>query len=267
MKTKAISLTLAGLMSLQSVGFAQQDRTANIGDQAIAAAQSNLKALNTQILTLDQALGEAQAAIEKRDSRGGIKNAAAVTAAVAGLALTASAFWTSKLKTEGAGLGAMALGVVSVGATLSSLGAGLTSQVLKPKVDVTEVNSKIVAAQNDVKAALAQTKDLNQRDALVQVGLRLQNTLEALASYKDQESEVSRNRLASQGTQLVGSMLLTYGILRDSSALVGNTGAILMSASNVAAIVSGFQGSEAKEVLKQIKHTRESLRTASAALN
>lgn len=267
MKTKALSLTLAGLMSIQSVGFAQQDRTAGIGDQAIAAAQTNLQTLNQQMLLLDKSLAQAADSITKRDNKGGTTNGLAIAGAGLGLGLSAMSYLSFHKGTEGSGIGGMILATVSIAASLTSIVNGGTSQILKStaKADTTELEKQLIEAQKGVETQLAQTSDKATAVALTQMGLAIKNTQTSLADYKDQESEVTLNRLASQAGQFVGTAILVYGITqKDSRAPM--IGLMIMNAGNLGAILAGFQGSQAEEVLKEINQTRDSLKVASAAL-
>lgn len=265
MKTKALSLTLAGLMSVQSVGFAQQDRTAGIGDQAITAAQTNLQTLNQQILLLDKSLAQAAESITKRDNRGGISNGVAIAGAGIGLGLSAMSYLLVKKGGEGSGIGGMILAAGSIGTSILSLVNGGMSQLVKPKADTKELETQLIEAQKGVETALAQTTDKATAVALTQMGLAIKNTQESLVSYQDQESEVKLNRLASQASQLIGTTLLVYGITqRNSQAPM--FGLMIMNAGNLGAVLAGFQGSEAQEVLKEINQTRDSLKVVSASL-
>jgi hypothetical protein len=97
------------------------------------------------------------------------------------------------------------------------------------------------------------------------MGLAIKNTQAALASYKDQESEMTMNRLGSSVTQLVGAAMLAYGVTQRNSNLP-MFGLMIMNVGNLGAFLSGLQGSEAKDVLKEIQQTRDSLKVASAAL-
>lgn len=266
MKTKALSLTLAGLMSIQSVGFAQQtDRTSGIGEQAITAAKTNLQTLNSDIVALDQALAKAAESITKRDNKGGLSNGVAVAGAGLGLGLSAMSYLLFHKGAEGSGIGGMILATVSVGTSVASLVNGGVSQLVKTKVDSAEVEKQLNQAQKGVETALAQSSDKATTAALTQMGLAIKNTQASLSSYQDQESEVTLNRLASQAGQLIGAAMLTYGITQKDSRLP-MIGLMIMNVGNLGAVLAGFQGSEAQEVLKEIQQTRESLRAASASL-
>lgn len=266
MKTKALSLTLAGLMSLQSTGFAQQaDRTAGVGDQAITAAKNNLKTLNHEILLLDQALSKAAESITKRDGQGGITNGLAVAGAGLGLGLSAMSFLSLNSSRAGAGVGGVILATVSVSATLGSMVNGGASQLLKSKADTQELEAQLATAQQNVEVAMVQSTDKATTAALTQMGLSIKNTQASLSSYQEQETEVSRNRLVSQASQLVGAALLVYGITQRSSN-APMMGLMVMNIGNLGSLISGFQGSEAADILKEIAQTRESLKVLSASL-
>lgn len=266
MKTKALSLTLAGLMSIQSVGFAQQaDRTTGIGDQAISTAQNNLQALNREVLLLDQALANAAESITLRDSKGGITNGVAVVGAGIGLGLSAMSYLSFHKGAEGSGIGGMILAAGSIGASALSLINGGVSQLRKTKVETTQLEQQLIEAQKNLEVSLAQNTDKASTAALTQMGLAIKNTQSALASYKDQESEMTTNRLVSQAAQLVGTAMLAYGVTQRNSNLP-MFGLMIMNVGNLGALLSGVQKSEAQDLLKEIQQTRDSLKVASAVL-
>jgi hypothetical protein len=266
MKTKALSLTLAGMMSIQSIGFAQQaDRTAGIGDQAISTAKNNLQALNNEVLLLDQALANAAESISLRDSKGGITNGAAVVGAGIGVGLSAMSYLAFHNRAEGSGIGGLILAAGSIGASALSLLNGGVSHLRKTKVETAQLEQQLIEAQKNVEASLAQSTDKAASAALTQMGLAIKNTQSALASYKEQESEITTNRLVSQAAQVVGAAVLAYGITQKNSNLP-LFGLAIMNIGNIGAFLSGLQDSEAQEMLKEIQRTRDSLKIASAAL-
>jgi hypothetical protein len=266
MKTKALSLTLAGIMSLQSIGFSNPDRTVGIGEQAITTAKGNLKSLNQEILLLDQSLAKAAAAITNRDHSGGVTNGFAVAGAGIGLALSVMANVNMRKGGEGTLYNVLFAGVFSIAASVSSMAFGLTSQALKTGVNTKEIEAQLIEAQKNVQAAITQAaNDKTISTGLTQLAFSIKNTQESLASYQDQETEVSRNRLASQASQLVGAALIAFGFTQRES-IVPAIGAVVMSAGSLAAVLSGFQGSEAKTILIEIQKTRDLLKDVSTAL-
>lgn len=266
MKTKALSLTLAGLMSIQSAGFAQQtNRTDGVGDQAITSAKNNLQSLNHEILLLDQALSKAAESITQRDSQGGITNGIAVAGAGLGLGISAMAFLTLNKRSEGAGLEALLLGTGSIIATVASMTHGGISQLLKSNANTAELEAQLAQAQKNVEVAMVQSTDKATTAALTQMGVSIKNTLAAVNSYQAQETEVSRNRLVSQASQLAGTALLVFG-MRQQATNTPMLGMLIMNVGNLGALISGFQGSEAQAILKEIAQTRESLKILSASL-
>ncbi len=266
MKTKALSLTLAGLMSIQSIGFAQQaDRTAGIGDQAISAAQNNLQALNKEVLLLDQALANAAESITVRDSKGGLTNSVAIVGAGIGIGLSAISYFTVHGGQQGSGIGGMIFAAGSLAASALSLINGGVSQLRKTKVETSQLEQQLAEAQKNLEVSLAQNTDKAATVALSQMALAIKNTQTALASYKDKESEVTTSRLVSQATQLVGAAMLAYGATQRNSNMP-MFGLMVMNAGNIGALLSGVQKSEAQEILNEIQQTRNSLKLASAAL-
>lgn len=266
MRTKALSFTLAGVLSIQSFAFAgAADRTADIGNQAIATAQNHLQTLNHQILLLDQSLSDTEQAIAKRDDRGGITNALAVGSAGLGIALSAMSYFTFRGAGEGSGIGGMFLATFAVGAGINSLVNGAISQRLKTPVDPNTLQNQLVEAQKGVDAAIAENTDKNRAALLIQMSNSIKNTQQALTEYVSNSTSVTQNRLTSQGAQLVGTGILIYGLTHANSA-APMIGLMVSNVGNLGAVLTGFQKEHADEILKEIKETRESLKTVSAAL-
>ncbi len=271
MKTKALSLTLAGLISVQSSGYANSDRTEGVGEQAISNAKENLGAINHELILLDQTLSNTLEAIRTKTGKGRFANGLAVAGAGLGLGLSALAHMSlRKGRDEGSLYNLLflsVLGVFSVGATVSSTMGGLTSKVLKPSTDTKTIGIQLAEAQKNITAALAQTSnDKNTSAVLTQLGLSIKSTQNSLVQYQTQESEVSRNRLVSQVGQLIGSALVIYSFTQRESKASMMIGTLVMNAGNLAALISGLQGAQTEVIIKEIQMTRASLRAASAAL-
>jgi len=265
MKTKAISLTLATLMSVQTVAHANTDRTEGIGQQAVLTAQESIAAIQAQMVTLDQSLERAAKAVENRDSKGGITNSIAIGAAVVGVGLATSAYFTVRKGGEGSGLGGLLAGAMAVGATVVSAVTGLTSQGLKTSVDTKELEAQLDASQKSIEAAIAQTTDKVTAVSLTQLNLTLKNTQLALTAYQTDKSDESKVRLSAQGAQIAGGAisLLSLRFRIPAGFLLGPA---LMSAGSLTAIIAGMDSEDAETVLKEIQQTRDSLKIAQAAL-
>lgn len=266
MKTKTLSLSLAALMSAQSIGLANTDRTEGIGQKAVLSAQENLTVLKAKVLSLDQSLESAAKSIEARDQRGGLTNGLAVASAGLGIGLSAMAYLNVTKGSAGSGLSGMLFGVLSIGASVNSMIMGKTSKTIKTTADTKALEAQLAATQQNINSALIQAKDKASLNALAQLSLSLKNTQDSLSEYQDQESDVARNRLVSQASQLVGVTMVVFAISNKSVERILPLGLLAMNGGNLGAMISGFQGSKAEEVLKEIQQTRQALRAAAASL-
>jgi hypothetical protein len=265
MKTKAISLTLATLMAVQTTAMANTDRTQGIGQQAVLTAQENMAAISAQIITLDQSLERAAKAVEKRDNDGGITNSIAVATAVVGVGLSAAAYFSIHSGGEGRGIAAMMAGGMSIGASIVSAVSGLSSQGLKASVDTQELEAQIKESQKSIETAIAQSTDKATSVSLTQLNLALTNSLVALNEYQSEKSTESKVRLASQGAQVAGIATSILGLTTKTNGALF-IGSLLMNAGNLTAAIAGLGSEDAQTVLKEIQQTRDSLKLAQAGL-
>ncbi|WP_413560443.1 hypothetical protein [Bdellovibrio sp. HCB209] len=261
MSKKLVCLSLAGLMTMQSVAFAQTDRTAVATDKAISQAQDNIAALRANLGQLDLALAETAKTVDKRDHSGGIFNAATIIGAGIGLGFTALSFVTSRSGHEGSGLGALMGISVSLVSAVASIATGTTSALLKKDIETGKVdrdleNLQAQIAQN-MKGADKGTASLLQQLSISVVGMR-----ETLASYQSSEDSTDRVKLGSHVAQGVGAILLVYALTDRAGYGQAKLGLILMSAGNIGRIVSGMSDSQADVVLREIKLTRTSIQSA-----
>ncbi|WP_374078595.1 hypothetical protein [Bdellovibrio bacteriovorus] len=266
MSSKLLSLTLAGIIGMQSVAMAQTDRTAGIGEEQIKTAQENVRAIKAQLLTLDQALAAAKETLEKRDSKGSILSGSAVAGAALGLGLSAYATFAFRARGgSGSGILGLLAGAASVVASASSAGLSVAGQAVKPKADLSDLNTQLTKAEAEVQEALKTTSDKSSAALLKQLETSLKSVRGSLAEYSESESSISKNKLIAQITQAAGAAITVYGVTQKESKAV-LIGPLLMSAGNLGQIVGGLSDSEANVVLNEIENTRRSLTTAAMAL-
>lgn len=266
MSFKLLSLTLAGILSVQNLAMAQSDRTAGIGDEQIRSAQQNILSIKKDLGTLDRALLAAEENIKNRDGKGSLLNGAAVTGAAIGLGVSVMAM----LKVRKVGLestfAAAIMGYAAFLSTASSVGLSVAGEAVKPDLDLNEIKSTLNQAQVEVQGALAATTDQSTLSLLKQLDGSLKAVGQTLANYSEKETSVSRNKLAAQLTQVAGAAIAAYGFTqRQSGALI--VGSLMANAANIGQIVNSLSDSEAERVLKEIENTRKAINSAAMALN
>lgn len=269
MKKRAIALSVASIMSAQSIAFAQaSDRTAGIGTQATAQAQANIAKIHADLLKLDQSLDQVAKAIETRDQQGNVLNGAAVFGAAAGLGLSAFAYFTTNSRhgEGGGGIVGLFMGVAGMGTSLLSSGSGALSLLRKDKASSEAVEAKINEIKGQVSVELAQSNDKMTKGLLTELNTKLDALKTSLASYQQDESVTKRDLVIAQISQAMGAAMLMYGMTQKESKMV-SVGALIMTAGNIASVIRGMSDSQADQVLKEINLTKQSLRTAAAALN
>ncbi|WII71866.1 hypothetical protein QJS83_15485 [Bdellovibrio sp. 22V] len=265
MSSKLLSLTIAGIMGLQSAAMAQTDRTAGIGDEQIKNAKINMQAFKAELVTLDQALLAAKESILKRDSKGSILNGTAITGAALGLGLTTYSYFAFRSRSSGAGILGLFAGAASVLATLGSSGTSVASKAVKGDLDLKDFEAKLNAAEAEVNEAVTTATD-KSASALLE---RLQNDLAqvrvALVKYEASDDSHAKDMLIAQLTQAAGAAITVYGVTQHNSKAT-LIGPLVMSAGNLGQIIRGLSDSEAKLIVNQIDQTRTSLNTLALTL-
>ncbi|WP_413291512.1 hypothetical protein [Bdellovibrio sp. HCB337] len=276
MKTKAISLTVAGVMAFQSVGFANPDRTADIGNQAISAAQQSSEDLKTQILIFDDALATAEADIINKDSVG-TANGLTIGAAALGLFLGGVAVYTSKASMRNA-TNATILAITGgvIATTLSNVTGMLT--IRKPTVvDITKAQAELDKTQVELENALANSPNPAQTELIARLSTEVQETRKALGIYKEDGSDVSRNRTIARIAQFAGTAAAVSSLVISAKAKVTGSaqttlqtvmiaGALVSAGGQIASIITGAQSPDTDNVLKEIRETRKAIKDALAGI-
>ncbi|NUN06457.1 MAG: hypothetical protein HUU57_11925 [Bdellovibrio sp.] len=269
MKKRVIALSVASIMSAQSIAFAQAaDRTAGIGEQATVQAQANIAKIHADLLKLDQSLDQVAKAIETRDQQGNVLNGAAVVGAAAGLGLSAIAYFATNSRhgEGGGGIVGLFIGVAGMGSSLLSSGSGVLSLLRKDKASADAVEAKINEIKGQVSVELAQSNDKMTKGLLTELNTKLDGLQASLISYQQDESATKRDLVIAQISQAMGTAMLMYGMTQKQSKMV-SVGALIMTAGNIASVIKGMSDSQADQILKEIELTQKSLRTAAAALN
>jgi hypothetical protein len=268
MKNKVIALSLASVMSFQSLAFAQSARVDAISTSSVIAADKELMTIRHDIQRLDEALAETALAIQERQENGGIASIVSVSSASLGLALAAVSMTVGGLGAD-SGVGkliAMAgFGIVAI-KTSSSAALRLVSEVQRGSTNNTEeAHDALIKAQQEIQAARA-TETLNPKslETLAQLELSLATIQNSLEDYKDRENLNKGLRLTAMLTQAAGAavsfymaagMMNGYGVSKTGAAL----GPILMTVGNISAIISVLSPSKAEIVLVEIGKTRAAL--------
>jgi|GEM_PF-2308051 len=266
MNSKWISLTLAGLLGLQSVAMAQTDRTAGIGDEQIRTAKQNILAVKADLLALDGALQAAKESILKRDQHSSRLSSSAITGAAIGLGLTAYATFSFRNRaSEMSGILGFLAASTGMLLSASSAGMGALDQATAPKVDLKDLNEKLGQAESEVQNAMMTAQDKSSTALLKQLEANLKAVRTTLNGYTESEDSIKKNKLMSQVAQAAGAAITVFGMSRhESRALL--IGPLVMSAGNIGQIIGSFSDSEADQVLKEIESTRRSLLSAAMAL-
>ena len=284
MKTKVLSLTLASVMTIQSVGYAATDRTAGIGDQAIAESQAKLNQLKISLQSFDDTLAETEKAIIQQDHSGNFVNGLTIGAAALGVAVGGFALYVAGNKSESAGVVSIPFFIASAGASVVSSVAGMFSVNRKSSGDVKSAQAELTKTQNLINEARTAKLTAEQDQLITRLEKDLSETQQALTAYDKNGTDLTRNRLISRAVQLGGTVLVVASMVITAKQTTGPnaaTGSILGKAAawglmlggvttaggHIATIVTGLQSYKAKEVLKEIAQTRGSIQSLLAQLN
>ncbi|WP_413291510.1 hypothetical protein [Bdellovibrio sp. HCB337] len=271
MKTKWICMTLAGVMTFQSVGFANVDRTSGVANQSIAAAQQNMEQLKQQIAAFDKALEQTEQEILNKDNSGNVTNAITLAGTAVGVALAGLTVYFVKTNTK-TGDPALFAATASVVVTAAAGLMGIVNSNQKSAADIDAAQLELEKTEKSIDQALANTTDSQQREALSKVKGDVLEVKKALAIYKEDGSDLSRNRMAARVAQFTGAVLIAGGFVvgmsfpsqRTSVASVTSMAALglgsVASAGGVLAnIVTSLQSYNSEAVLKEIRLTRSAL--------
>lgn len=255
MKTRALSLTLVTLMTLQSAAWAQSSRTEGIGDQEIARAQREMAILRHDLQRLSAALTETETALRERPSQGRMSNILSLGTAVTGLSLAVLAATTTM-----AG-GKTRATLITVQTALSAVAGYVNYR--ETKDSPSEAADKAVSkARQEILAARASGSDNSEAMAeLMKLDQALETLQSSLHDYKSQQTLSKRIHIAGMVSQTAGTAMsigLAVGILRSTSSL----GQILMASGNIATILQSLTPAKDGPVLDEIVKTRAAVNLA-----
>ncbi|WP_413290442.1 hypothetical protein [Bdellovibrio sp. HCB337] len=274
MKTKILSLSLAGIIAVQHSAIAAESRVDAIADVQILSAQKELMILRHDIQRLDQGLAETALAIQARKEKGSLAAGIAVGGAALGLGLAALSFGVSKVGGDSGVGGILALAGFGVAAvkTASSAALHLVSEIQKGSGETKEANEALIKARQEILAARAGSELTPQSlTALDELDRSLEAIQNSLEEYKDRENLNKGIRLSAMLSQAAGAAITFYvaaGIMRSqgmnkTAAVLGPT---LMTIGNITSIAATLSPSKTNELLAEIAKTRNALAIASEKL-
>ncbi|WP_413291511.1 hypothetical protein [Bdellovibrio sp. HCB337] len=279
MKTKAISLTVAGVMAFQSSAFANISRTADIGNQAISTAKQSNQELKAQVLAFDEALAQAESDIVNKEKNDSVSNAITLGGAAVGVALGALSVMSEKRMLGSFYLGTNALILTfatAVGASAISNVSGLLTVNQPTAADIDKAAEELNKTQAELEKVIASSETPAQAEMLARLNEELKETKSALAAYKQDGSDLTRNRTMVRLAQFSGTVVAFASLIggsKVSNPLVKNVlkstfilGTVASAGGQLASIVTGMQSADTENVLKEIRETRKAVRTALAGL-
>lgn len=254
MKMRALSLTLAALMTCQSPVWAQSSRTDGIGDQQIALAQQEMAIIRHDLERLKASLTETETALRDKQSQWRVSNILSVGTATVGLslaALTATSTLTS---------GKVKWTIVTVNAALSAV-AGYIDYRETKYLPTDAADRAVIKARQEIMAARASVSDdSGSTEALDQLDQSLESIQTALKDYRKHQTVNRRIHLAGMISQTAGTAMsigLALGVVRQAT-----LSRLLMASGNIATILQALTPAKTEQVLAEITQTREAVDTA-----
>ncbi|MBS1972268.1 MAG: hypothetical protein JSU04_18325 [Bdellovibrionales bacterium] len=252
MKMRALSLTLAALMTCQFPVWAQSSRTDGIGDQQIALAQQEMAIIRHDLERLKASLTETETALRDKQSQWRVSNILSVGTATVGLslaALTATSTLTS---------GKVKWTIVTVNAALSAV-AGYIDYRETKYLPTDAADRAVIKARQEIMAARASGDD-GSTEALDQLDQSLESIQTALNDYRKHQTVNRRIHLAGTISQTAGTAMsigLALGVVRQAT-----LSRLLMASGNIATILQALTPAKTEQVLAEIAQTREAVNTA-----
>ncbi len=258
MKMRALSLTLAALMTCQSPVWALNSRTDGIGDQQIALALQEMAIIRHDLERLKVSLTETEIALRSKTSPWRVSNILAVGTATVGLslaALTATSTLTS---------GKVKWTIVTVNAALSAVAGYLDYRETKYLSTDTADRAVIKARQEIMATRAVDSGDDGSSEALAQLDQSLKSIQTALNDYRKHQTLNRRIRLAGAISQTAGTAMsigLALGMVRQAT-----LSRVLMTSGNIATIIQALTPAKTEQVLSEIAQTREAVNIALESL-
>lgn len=259
MKTRAISVAVATLMSLQSAGWAQPSRVDGIGDQEIAQAQQEIAILRHDLNRLDQALAATEIALHDQQKQPKT-NVLYLTAAGAGVGVAAMAATTALLRKN-------PVAAVAVPTSIAAA-IGLVHKLSKEGGPADSAAVALTKARQEILVARATSKINPQSvNLLMELDKSLETMQSAVKAYKDRAVLDKRLQLAalvSQAAGLTVALTLATGIVRNPGLSKAGLmlAPLLMTSGNIAGLVNYLIPSKADQVLGEIGQTRTAIANA-----
>jgi hypothetical protein len=251
---RALSLTLAALLTFQSSVWAQSPRTEGIGDQQIVLAQRELAVIRHDLERLKASLTETETALRSDRSQWRVSNILSVGTATVGLslaALTATSTITS---------GKIKWTIITVNAALSAV-AGYIDYRESKRLPTDAADRAVIKARQEILAARAtNSEDPGSSEALGQLDRSLESIQTALNDYRKHQTLNRRIHLAGVISQTAGTAMavgLAMGFVRKAT-----LGRLLIASGNIATVVQALTPAKTEQVLAEIVQTREAVTTA-----
>lgn len=262
MNKKVISLSLAAIMSSQSMVYANVDRTSIVTSEAIADAKENLAILGQNLAQLDKELDQIEKKIKARDNSGKFTNALTIAGAGIGIGLSVLAGMSLKIKSSSAGSGMIAiLGVIL--SSIASVGTGLTSATslkLQKDIDTKEIDTALSVIQSQIQSNMNEYQDNTTKVVLSSLNETIEKTRASIKDYQQDENSTDLQKIYSNFGLVVGTAITATGLMTKSGGKLLVVGSIVNSTSNLTQIIAGMSSSQAELVLEQIYALRSSLR-------
>jgi hypothetical protein len=272
MKTRILSLVLAGAMGVQNIAGAQSSRVGSIGEQQIASSLREIQIIRRDLTRLDQALVEVDTAIRERQKSGNLASIHSVSAATAGLAIAALALTITKFDGKtGTIIGITAASMLAMKTGIASA-LGLVAELQKKGGRTEPANKALIKARQEILAARAAAGNDKAAVLLMDLDKSLESIQVTLNDYKNRENLNKRLHITGLISEAAGTAMTFYlGFGIFSKFGLGRTGALvgplLMASGNIAVLINTLSPSKANEVLAEIAKTREAIARASTVLN
>jgi len=255
MKTKVIAVSIAGILSAESMALASS-RVDVVGDKQIAEAVKEISDLKTNLQSLHKSLGQAEQQLLQSQTEG--NTARGISLANAAIATGLSLIIYNKLavfRGVTAGLGISAAIATGISAVASAI-----SDVQKKDVDLTSTEKELTTLRSQVAAQIAADKDENKE--LQSLSDSLTNLDKALQIYKTEDSEENVLHLKSIATQSVGLSILAISMISPKSTVgmsAAYFGSLVLIVGNSIPFLDLATSDQKTELLNRITALRSSI--------
>lgn len=265
MKTSKVSrVIIAGVVSLQAlVSHAETSRVDGIGERQIEAAQQNLSDMHKQMSALSTQLDALEASIKNRDE---LNRTDYAVIAASGLGLFASLYLKSAIRSVQHNDGVIERVVEGIALSVGlTVGAAIGGMEQKPNLNTESIESDVKTAEKAIMAQIRSNKNKEITAQLMALNIYLKGVTRSIDDYKANQNKLNLGRIASSVLQLVGPVLIMRGT--RSSEKLANIGMLIASLGNLGQLMTRLSDSQADQVLKEIKKTRDALATVTEMLD